>query len=371
MLKQERREEDLDADDDERRREHGEALLGELAESAIDPGGHDHQADDEPGEQRDATEQQAVLEPEARPHAVEPRILLVHEVRAVGVRAEPERHHLGPDDHQQRAGDHGVQLPLAAEHVDLQQRDERDDRPDDEQQRAGQHEQVRGAVHEQEAQVAPAVLEARQLALAAARVVLDRELADVEVLLRRPDDHLRRELHPGRPQVQARQHVAPDAAHPAVRVADARAEEDVEHARQHRVPDVAVQPGHRAGVDVVHPVAHHELGAVLELLDEARDLLEVVRQVGVAHDDVAAARGGEAGEVRAAVAAARLVHHAGAGAGGELGRPVLGRVVGDHHLTRDPGGGEGTERSRDAALDVRLLVEARDDDRYDELLVRR
>ena len=72
-------------------------------------------------------------------------------------------------------------------------------------------EQVGRAVHEQEAQVAPAVAEARELGLAAARVVLDRELADVELLLGGPDDHLRRELHAGGAQVQARQDVAAHA----------------------------------------------------------------------------------------------------------------------------------------------------------------
>ena len=51
-----------------------------------------------------AAEQQAVLEPEARAHAVEPGVLLAHEVGAVGVGAEAERQHLRADDHQQRAG---------------------------------------------------------------------------------------------------------------------------------------------------------------------------------------------------------------------------------------------------------------------------
>ena len=73
-------------------------------------------------------EHEAVLEPEARAHAVEPRVLLAHEVRAVGVRAQPERDDLDADDHQQRAGDHRVQVPLAAEDVDLQQRDGGDQR---------------------------------------------------------------------------------------------------------------------------------------------------------------------------------------------------------------------------------------------------
>ena len=54
-----------------------------------------------------------------------------------------------------------------------------------------------------------------------------------------------------------------------------------------------------------------ELGAGVELADEVGDLVEVVGEVRVAHDDVLATGGAEAGEVRGAVAAARLAHDAG------------------------------------------------------------
>ena len=82
----------------------------------------------QPGEHDRAAEQQAVLEPEAGPHAVEPGVLLAHEVGAVRVGAQAERQHLRPDDHQQRAGDHRVQVPLAPEHLDLEQHRQRDER---------------------------------------------------------------------------------------------------------------------------------------------------------------------------------------------------------------------------------------------------
>ena len=99
-----------------------------------------------------------------------------------------------------------------------------------------------------------------------------------------------------------------------------------------RVADVAVQPRHRAGLDVVHAVADHHLGAVLERRDEARDLVEVVGQVGVGHHDVAPARGREAGEVGAAVAAPAFDDHARARLLGQARGVVLGVVVGDDHL---------------------------------------
>ena len=189
----------------------------------------------------------------------------------------------------------------------------RDQDAGQQQQRAREGEQVRRRVDEQEAQVAPAVAEARELRHAAARVVGDRQLADLELGLGRPDHHLGGELHAGGAQLERGQLVAAEGAHAAVGVAHAGAEEEVERAREHRVADVAVQPRHRAGLDPVHAVAHHEVGARLELGQEARDLAEVVGQVGVGHQDVAAAGGAEAGHVGVAVAAAALVDDAGAG----------------------------------------------------------
>ena len=79
-----------------------------------------------PTSMKQAAEQQAVLEAKARAHAVEPGVLLAHEVGAVGVRAQPEREHLRADDHQQRAADQRVHAPRAAEEVEARA-DEHDD----------------------------------------------------------------------------------------------------------------------------------------------------------------------------------------------------------------------------------------------------
>ena len=100
-------------------REDGQALLGEAAEPAVGPDGDDDRAADQARQDDDPAQQQPVLEPEAAAHAVEPRVVVAHEVHAVGVGAEPERDDLRPDDEQQRAGDHRVQVPRAAEDVDL------------------------------------------------------------------------------------------------------------------------------------------------------------------------------------------------------------------------------------------------------------
>ena len=194
--------------------------------------------------------------------------------------------------------------------------------------------------------MAPAVTEARQLRLSAARVILDVDLGDRQMLLGCADHHLGGELHAGRAQVERVEHIATQRAHATVGVAHAGAEEEVEQARQDRVADVAVVPGHRAGFDVLHPVAHHQLRSAVELADEVGDLIEVVGQVGVRHDDVVAASRGKPGQICAAVAAAALDDHARACAGGELGAAVLGVVVDDDHLAVQTARGQCPQAAR-------------------------
>ncbi len=105
---------------------------------------------------------------------------------------------------------------------------------------------------------------------------------------------------------------AAERAHAAVRVVDAGVEQQVQEAREQRVADVPVhatasRPGWmslmRSPITMSAPAS--------QLREEARDLVEVVRQVGVGHQDVAPARRGEPGEVGAAVAAHRFVDRRG------------------------------------------------------------
>ena len=181
--------------------------------------------------------------------------------------------------------------------------------PEKQQQATGNEVEPARAVQEHEAHVAPGVAEAVELRLADPRVVVDRDLADREAAAVRLEDHLGRELHAGRVQVEHRQRLAADRAHPAVGVGHLHAEEDVEHAREHGVPDEAVEERHRVAVDrSLEARSDDEVVAALEAVDEARELVERVRVVRVAHDQVLAACGVEAREIRAPVASPRLGH---------------------------------------------------------------
>ena len=160
------------------------------------------------------------------------------------------------------------------------------------------------------------------------------------MLLGGSDHHLGRELHPGGAQIQLGQHVASERAHPAVGVIDPGPEQQVEKAREQRVADVAVMPGHRARVDVLHPVADHHVGAVLQLGEEVRDLAEVVGEIGVGHHDVATSCHSEPRHVGASIAPLWLVDHDRTRRAGKTGTAVVGVVVGDDDLARDAVVGE-------------------------------
>src|SRR5439155_6875400 len=125
----------------------------------------------------------------------------------------------------------------------------------------------------------------------------------------------------------------------------------------------AMRPRHRARVDrAVEARAEDEVVALLERVDESRERVERVGPVRVAHDDVLAARVREAGEVRAAVAAARLLDDGRSVGGRDLRGLVARPVVDDDHLSVAARRLDPPPRLVDDRADRLLLVEAGDDD---------
>ena len=113
---------------------------------------------------------------------------------------------------------------------------------------------------------------------------------------------------------------------------------DAEPRAEHRVPGLGARgpPAETARAD-------HEVGAtVQDRRDDLRQLPRLVAAVPVEEDDdLRISCGGDPGETRLAVAAARLGHHRGAGRARDLGRAVARAVVHDDHL-RTTGGTERT-----------------------------
>ncbi len=221
-----------------------------------------------------------------------------------------------------------------------------------------------GAHHQQEAQVPPAIAEAAQVRrpVTAVGVQDDRHLADLLLVQRCLDHHLAGELHARRPQVEPFVGVLAEGAQAAVGVADGRAEEEVQDAGQDRVADVPVVPGHGAGADAaLEAVAHDQLIAGAEALDERVDGAEVVGIVGVAHDDVLAAGSGNARLQGRAVTALGGMDHPAAGGAGQVLRAVGAAVVGHHDLAADAQAFQCGHGLGHALADGQRLVEARHD----------
>src|SRR6478735_8729314 len=114
-------------------------------------------------------------------------------------------------------------------------------------------------------------------------------------------------------QIHACERIAGDAAHTTVDVRELAPEDTVENPRRDRRTEIAVQRRHRPGLDRPSPArAHHELEAFVEALDERRQSPEVVRAVGVSHEDVAAPYVGQGVDVGPAETALRSLEDSGA-----------------------------------------------------------
>src|SRR5580765_4572679 len=105
---QERGEEDLHADDHERRREDRHAFLCQAAESSGYPLADDDGAERDAGEREPAAREQSVLEPELGDAAIEPGVRVAEMVDGVDAGAEAEAEELRADHDQERTADQRV-----------------------------------------------------------------------------------------------------------------------------------------------------------------------------------------------------------------------------------------------------------------------
>ena len=94
------------------------------------------------------TGHQSVLQPIPGAQRVEPPVVLAHVIGAVRLRADTERDDLNSDDHQQRSGDQGVQIPQPAEQMQAGEDEQRGQHSEDAEHQPGDDEQIERAVDE-------------------------------------------------------------------------------------------------------------------------------------------------------------------------------------------------------------------------------
>ena len=137
-----------------------------------------------------------------------------------------------------------------------------------------------------------------------------------------------------------------------------------------------MQEGHRvrhhAPPARFEPATLHEVEPFAEPAHQPGDLAEVVAVVGVAHDDVRAARRLDAAHQRAAVAPFGYRHNSGTHCLRDLLRTVGAAVVGDDHFAADASAFERALRLGETTREGVGFVETRHHDRHFHLaLVRR
>ncbi len=105
----------------------------------------------------------------------------------------------------------------------------------------------------------------------------------------RPRATIDRRSKPRRPQLKS----------PQARVKEQSADE-----AQHRIAEIAIEERHRPGRDAAgKAITHDQRHTATQLRNETVEIAEIVTVIGIAHDDIAATRGGDAGLKGRAIAA--------------------------------------------------------------------
>src|SRR5439155_27238802 len=214
-------------------------------------------------EDEEAAGMEPVLKPEMSSEAFEERIVLYDLDACVRPGEDADLDDLCSDERQRDEAEHRVDLPRPTEDVHGAAREGEHSGEPEEQEKAARHEiEPARAVQEHETHVSPRVAGWAELGRAGAREVVDRDLAHRQASAIGLEDHLRRELHSGRVEVEPLERIAAGGSHSAMRVRDLHAEEPVQHPGVSRVSDVSIRPGHRAAMDLaVEPGSDDEVGA--------------------------------------------------------------------------------------------------------------
>ena len=206
----------------------------------------------------------------------------------------------------------------------------------------------------------PAVAPGAEVRRAAAAIRRYRcwDLGDAHVEEGCFDDHFRGELHSGRLEIHPESSVFSETPKAAVEVATWIRKQHATDRRQYGIPEIAVEKRHRAGLDAAfESVAHHQVVAVAEFVDERHQTGEVIAVVGITYNDEGAGRSSDTAQKGASVTPSLGVDDACPETLGDLHRPVGTAVVGDDDLAGDAVVTNGTRRLFDASRERFCFVE--------------
>lgn len=185
-------------------------------------------------------------------------------------------------------------------------------------------------------QVTPAIADGLKLGLAYARVVTDRYLSHRHTEAGVANNHFGGKFHAVGAELHALISHTGEAPQAALTVTEVGLGEETHQPGNDRRADVAMTPGHGAGLDARVAVTDYHFGAVTQGLQEAIEGGEIVGIVAVAHDHVAALTGTDTTAQSAAVTLVFFTYDTGARGGGDAGGGVVRAVVNDDDLTFNP-----------------------------------
>ena len=146
-------------------------------------------------------------------------------------------------------------------------------------------------------------------------------------------DHLGRELHARGPQTKLPDRAGTKSPQAAMKVLDRHLEEYPADQAQYRVAEIVVQQRHRSRhYPSAEAVAHDQVVPGSEVVQEGAEIRKIVAVVRISHDDVLAARGGDAANERRAISSRRHSHNTRPEPLGNSDGAVGAAVVGNQDL---------------------------------------
>ena len=196
-----------------------------------------------------------------------------------------------------------------------------------------------------------------------------RHFSQLQTRQRCTHDHLAGKLHSSRAQFETQNRFAREASKPAVKIPQIDVEKQAADEAQHWIAEITMQRRHRSGFDAAfEAIAHDQIRAVAQFFQERLQRIEVVTIVGIAHDNVSPARGGNSGYQGGAVAAGRHIDNPCSELAGNALGAVGAAVVGDDHLAGDAFALKECQPLFDAGGNGFGFIQARHHDRELELI---
>src|SRR5580693_5885391 len=154
-----------------------------------------------------------------------------------------------------------------------------------------------------------------------------------------------------------------------MKVPDLDTEEESANEAQYRISQVPVQSRHRARCDpALKPVAHHQVSAAPESLDERHQGGEVIAVIGVAHDHITSASFGDPAPQCISVTTVSDSDDPGSGLAGQLLAAVGAAIIGYDDFAADVVFSQKSPCPPDTGGNGLSLIEARHQQRHFHLV---